>query len=322
MFTNLSTIPNHSCIRYPAIKKLSENLKVKDAGNILGVDPSIISRSKKSEEKILKHNFRVSKENRINPKIDSIVDFWLENCPVPSGSPRTVIDFKNEKQRVLVYVQRVCSTELYKRYYNNHYQPVCITTFLKYKPFNVKMARLPTKCDFMDNCPHCIVLKELIQKEKNTPLSQEEQKLKVIKQDHLSSSIFQINSYLKLREEVEKDSNSILIIQDFTKFYVNNSRYNDLMLSIRYYNEDKKQKEWMYLDFVEKGGGSLQDYYFVRTVWRYLMNKIDIPLIYNTNSKSIEIREFLKNKKKHIFNDGAPQHFKQKKTVSFWLLFK
>jgi hypothetical protein len=30
------------------------------------------------------------------------------------------------------------------------------------------------------------------------------------------------------------------------------------------------------------------------------------------------VEEFLKGKKIIIFSDGAPQHFKQKKTVSFW----
>lgn len=41
-------------------------------------------------------------------------------------------------------------------------------------------------------------------------------------------------------------------------------------------------------------------------------------LKYQTSSKKINLRELFVKKIKYIFNDGAPQHFKQKKAVSFW----
>jgi len=48
----------------------------------------------------------------------------------------------------------------------------------------------------------------------------------------LHQSIEQMRNYVKLRTKVEKEPNSILIIQDFTKFYIEEKRYNDLMISI------------------------------------------------------------------------------------------
>jgi len=131
-----------------------------------------------------------------------------------------------------------------------------------------------------------------------------------------------MRNYVKLRTKVEKEPNSILIIQDFTKFYIEEKRYNDLMISILSFDPKSKQHRWIYLDFIEKGGGSNQDYFFVRSVWRYILGKGELPNHYRTSEEEIDPRALLKDKIKYIFSDGAPQHFKQKKTISFWVVLQ
>ena len=87
----LKEIPIHSCIRYAIMYHLSKNLTLGEASDYFEIDKSAISRAinKHGVEDILQILFRIPKEH-INNRIDSklIVDFWLENCPVPSGSRR------------------------------------------------------------------------------------------------------------------------------------------------------------------------------------------------------------------------------------------
>jgi hypothetical protein len=321
----ISILPIHSCIRYPILRELTKGLQLAEASEFFGPSISSISKAKKqSNLEILDHLFHMEREHvvyRINVKL--IVDFWFENCPVPSGSRRTVIDF-NLRIRVPVYIQRVSTVKMHYLYCErNSYDKVCIATFLKYKPFNVKMGRLPTKADLIDSCPHCLILKELREKEKSgQTLTPQENKLKEQKEYHLHCSIEQMRYYIKLRSLVESKYNYILVIQDFTKFYINSVRYNDLMISVLCYDPKLGKHRWIYLDFIEKGGGSKQDYNFVRSVWRYLLGVEKLACKYMTTSEEIDPPLLFKDKEKYIFSDGAPQHFKQKKTVSFWAVLQ
>jgi len=81
--------------------------------------------------------------------VQTIVDFWFESCAVPSGSKRTVIDFKL-RIVVPVYIQRISTFQLHQQYLQRYSSdPISLPTFLKYKPFNVKMKRMPTKADLI-----------------------------------------------------------------------------------------------------------------------------------------------------------------------------
>jgi len=164
----IAILPVHSFIRYPIIRELTKGFQLAESSEFFGRSMSSISKAKKHANlEILDHLFHMEREHiiyRINVKL--IVDFWFENCPVPSGSRRTVIDF-NLRIRVPVYIQRVSTFKLHSLYCErNSTNKVCVGTFLKYKPFNVKMGRLPTKADLIDSCPHCLILKELRKKEK------------------------------------------------------------------------------------------------------------------------------------------------------------
>jgi len=99
---------------------------------------------------------------------------------------------------------------------------------------------------------------------------------------------------------------------------MNGKRYNVLMITVLTFNKQKNTHEWIYLDFMEEGTGSNQDFYFVRAVWMFLLGLSEIGVEYKTSSPDIDVRSFFR-KKKIIFSDGAGQHFKQKKTISFWV---
>jgi len=44
------------------------------------------------------------------------------------------------------------------------------------------------------------------------------------------------------------------------------------MITVLTFNEEKNTYEWIYLDFMEEGKGSNQDFYFVRAVWMFLQD--------------------------------------------------
>jgi hypothetical protein len=95
-----------------------------------------------------------------------LIAFWYEACPVPSGSKRTIFDYTTRK-RVPVHVQRKTTPNLHKEYCErNPEHNCCIVTFIKYKPFNVKLQTLPTKANLIDLCPYCMIYKQLLEKKK------------------------------------------------------------------------------------------------------------------------------------------------------------
>jgi len=96
---------------------------------------------------------------------DKIREFWLQSCPVPSGSKREIKN-KEGEGKVHVHVQRKTSPDLYKEFKSTYPSLKCgFSTFYRYKPFNVKMKRLPTKADLIDQCPHCLIVKKMIEKQ-------------------------------------------------------------------------------------------------------------------------------------------------------------
>ena len=68
--------------------------------------------------------------------------------------------------------------------------------------------------------------------------------------------------YVNTKIEVLKDSDTVCIIIDFAKHYVGGKKFNSLMISVLTFNKETQQKEWIYLDFIEKGKGGQQDYFF------------------------------------------------------------
>jgi len=153
-------LPHNSCIRYPALQILTKEIVNKEAAKFFGTTPSAISKCKQSDFTILETSFKQDK--RCAPRIDVtvIITFWLITCEVPSGSKRTLLDRISE-ERVPVHVQRRTSWQLYLEFQTIHINFCCFSTFLLYKPFNVRLKRLPTKADLIDLCPHCLIINSL-----------------------------------------------------------------------------------------------------------------------------------------------------------------
>jgi len=70
---------------------------------------------------------------------------------------------------------------------------------------------------------------------------------------------------------------------------------------------------------MEEGRGGKQDFHFVRAVWRFLCGAEQLEYEYKTSSPHIDPRGLLQGKKIVLLSDGASAHFKQKKTVCFWV---
>jgi len=196
----------------------------------------------------------------------------------------------------------------------------CFATFLYYKPFCIRMKRLPTKADLIDLCPHCLIVKQLTARLEvggrllPQELAQLEQKKK-----HKENAWLQTMFYIEVKKLVLNDKNITFVIHDFCKISFNGNRYNVLMITVLTYNEQRDTHEWIYLDFMEQGTGSNQDFYFVRSVWMFLLGLSDLGYVkYNTSSPDIDVRSYFLKTKIIIFSDGAGQHFKQKKKLSLF----
>jgi hypothetical protein len=315
-------IPVHSSIRSSTIRRLGAGLSGVSASRVLGVSPSAVSKARNSRDNGVLLSIIRDPLRFYAPRVDVqlIIQFWLVNCAVPSGSKRTVIDY-TIGYRVPVHIQRISTLQLHVQYLAVATNPyVSYPTFKKYKPFNVRKKRLPTKADLIDLCPHCTLWKKLMEKQKlGTPLTTEE-KVKfeeLLLHRHVSWT--QMQNYLNTRQLVENDPEhkKVLIVQDFTKLYVGGVKYNSLMISILVYCPKEQRHIWLYFDFVQKGGGGLQDHAFVRDVWLHILGKRDFknPI---KSKLDTNIQELLKDKQIFVFSDGARQHFKQGKTISFW----
>jgi hypothetical protein len=314
-------IPPSSSIRRGVINVLSSGIPVTKAATHFGVSASTISRARKDQTTSLE---TIWKKPRIGtPRVDKdrITEFWLQSCSVPSGSNRQ-IKSKEGEGKVHVHVQRKTSPDLYKEFKSNYPNLKCsFPTFYNYKPYNVKMKRLPTKADLIDQCPHCLIVKKMIEKQlRGEKLTKKEEKLFAEKLLHKENSYKQMNFYVNKKINSLRDNNVLLVVHDFSKLYLDGKRYNDLMVSVLTHDPIEDKIQWLYFDFIEEGKGGKQDFYFVRSIYRWLFGASDINFTYKTNSpESIDPRTLFAGRKVIIFSDGAPQHFKQKKTVAFWI---
>jgi hypothetical protein len=313
--------------RSPTLKILGKNLTPKQMKKYFEIPKSTMSRSRRADLYVLTDKRRTILPLERVPgshrkqTIKLIIAFWLEYCTVPSGS-RRFVNFG--RTRVAVHIQRYTTPRLVAMYNSaNPQNKVSYNTFLKHKPPYVKMSTLPTKSAMIDICPHCFKLKVFKQRiQNNEELTEEEKKKMKLLETHFHNSKEQMLNYLNQRKAVEEDSThkKILIVQDFTKFYVDKKRINDLMICVLHWNATKLKYEWLYFDFLEEGKGGLQDYYFVRSIWLFILGVNKFPEgVEVTGTNGTCITEIIKDKTISIFSDGAPQHFKQKKTLSFWV---
>lgn len=320
----IKMISPYTDIRKPMMQVLSKNLIGTEAAKHFGVHKSTISRSRSVDIEALTKKWAEKKTRTKRAPVHLIVNHWKENCQIPSGSNRKIWMKKEEWEQVHVHVQTIPTIELFQMFLQAYPNACSLPTFYHYKPFEVRMKRLPSKADLLDLCPHCTIYKHL--KVQNV-LNPAENLLFKEKELHIQRSIQQTRFYIAekrrilelLSKQMDKTT-EVFIIQDFSKYNHKGKRYNDLMLSVLTYDHEKKCHKWIYLDFVQEGKGGFQDYYFVRSIWRYALGvDDDLPFIYASSSQPINPQALFRDKIVTIFSDGAGQHFKQKKTMSFWV---
>jgi len=85
------------------------------------------------------------------------------------------------------------------------------------------------------------------------------------------------------------------------------------MISVLTYDSIGDKIEWLYFDFIEEGKGGKQDFYFVRSVYRWLFGANGLNFKYKTNAESVDPRTFFTSGKKVIiFSDAHSSHAKKK----------
>ena len=169
-------------------------------------------------------------------------------------------------------------------------------------------------------CPHCKLLRIFEARLKKGEQLSEQDKVRYEKcKHHLKLHKHQMGYYMKIRKEVERDHSKVMIVQDFTRFYVGNKKINDLMICVLVWNAEKDKCEWLYYDYMEEGIQSKQDYRFVRKVWRSIFGLENLGNVtpVGTNT-TITISDAIKDKKIYLFSDGGPGHFKNRYTLAFW----
>lgn len=200
------SIPFESSLRIPMLGMATKNISIIECQDIFNVPTySTISYARKADKSPL--TFPYKKVINKIPKSDvgAIKSFWSTSCVPPSGSNRK-IKAKGEDlvkgPYIHVHLQRRSTIDLLKEYNQTHNGRISIATFLKYKPYYVKMKRLPTKADLIDICPHCLIFKDLLEKKTNEGVTNEEQKLFEQKELHKENSFKQMKYYIE--EKVEQ----------------------------------------------------------------------------------------------------------------------
>ncbi len=320
---------NYSDNYKATLKVLAQGMPQKTAAKVFGVSETKVSKAvnlpSASLEILSARNRTLVRASRVDVVI--IRQFWLEICIHPSGSKWYIREriyvgkiFHYGERRVPVHIQTRTNWDLYLEFTAQNGLEICsYSAFVRHKPYNVRIGRLPTKANLLGDCPHCDIVQKLLQKQKNEILTPQEQRLLEKELLHQECNKKQTKFYLDLKEEVKLDPNTVFVIHDFAKIYHLGKRCNDLMISVLTYDPRRKKIVWIYLDFFEEGRGGKQDYYFVRSIWRYLLGVGELNFRYKTNSTQLDPRTLFRGKKVIIFSDGAGQHFKQKKTVSFWV---
>lgn len=336
-----SKMPYTSPMKKRFVVAMCVKLNLKQVEEAFGMKGPVLSRARKkfNEHSLVALKLAPQKRKPYEHR-QRIEEFWRESFPVKSGSNRyirkRIPDLNGEgwtfskEDRVPVHVQTRSDKDvfkLFKEHSSNQELKTSFSTFIKYKPYDVKTGRLPTKADLLGGCPHCEIWEELKQKlSSGEQLDDDERELLGKKEAHRHGCKQQIQFYLDLKCSVLSEQNrgkEVLAIHDFTKLQHDNKRYNVLMISVLTYNVQNKKHEWIYIDFVQEGKGGLQDFFFVQGVWLYLLGAQSLPegvtIKKSENTGVIELPSLFKDKKLYLLSDGAGQHFKQKKTVCHWI---
>lgn len=271
---------------------------------VIAVSYSTLKRSKalKPEANLLLSTLykpNVTRQMVCEEEVNDIIKFLLEVCPVKSGNNKTLQNPKNRSELRPKHWQFITDKQLYEQYKIEFSQPgktVRSYSFViaKCKPFNIRKARKLTHADYTDHCPTCAAYFGFLDR---FPLTDpEEQKDFQACENHHHIAKHQRNAFQMDRERL--GPNECIVVQDFTKFYTQSQRVNDLIF-VLYYRDSQGELCWRYFDYFHTDD---QTFAFVQAAWTHLLDETHLLDSYST------IR---------IWSDGGPNHFKIAKTL-YW----
>ncbi len=153
-----------------------------------------------------------------------------------------------------------------------------------------------SKAEALPGCPKCEDMKKIQQ----LPYSLFHQQQLEQLQQHLNDAVYQRDLFNKIRTNLKKDQ--LLIVQDFTKHYLEADKVNDFIITIFYLNSTTNKLEYRYFDYF--GCYTSQNVDFVKAAWLQLLS-----------SEHIQISQYSTI---YLWSDGGPQHFKTLNTIAFW----
>ena len=274
------------------MKDLSNGLSAKTASQHFIVSKKTIYNAINDKENSLmeiKYKPQVKRVRTDDDQIEHAINFLDEKFPISSGRNYRVIT-----------KTKTCLYSLYFKHCEEIGEnPVSQSTFL-YKILN------KLNIHFSDDTTICCYCHKLKQYEvKMMPLTREENAEKEKLGGHVNRWHEQMTYFQKKKREIaqNKNSNWVIIVQDFTQLQVQSTFYQDLIICI--YFLDPTASDLLgrkYLHFVAPSSETKNYCRFVFATWK----------------KFIQEEELDKIPFWFVFSDGGPKHFKLTATVNFF----
>lgn len=288
-------LPHNSPIRRDLIKQLSLGLSKKEVLETFNISERTYYRIQEDGKEFcinLKYAPGI-KRTRISEDQTTVAEQFLdENFPVTSGRDYRVIRLTNDNLYGIYYYYCL------ERFMQPLGKTYFFTTFLKKQRIHYSKDE--------SVCKYCSEYKNLEQK---SHLNESEKNQLKKLEAHQKRWHEQSSHYLEEKNRIvnEKDTQTALIIHDFTQIKVQGTFFQDMIVCFYFYNEEKPDKlERLFHHFIAPKSNTANDSHFVFGVWREIVKK---GLLQGFN-------------KIQIYSDGGPKHYKTTSTMQFFGFLK
>lgn len=259
----LEALPHNSPISRPLIRHLSQGLTASQAKELLGVERTTFYRARSDKKDFLldlKYTPEAKRQRIADDALQIVEQFLDENFPVSSGRDYRVIRFTDENLYILYF------------YYclERNIQPVGKINFLYSQLNNFKIHHSSDELI----CEYCREWKELNELKQSKSLTKDQEaKLKELDK-HRERWHSQAEFYLNLKRSIvaEKKRKVLIVVQDFSNIGVQKKPFQDLIVCLYFYHEDKEEAPdnlgRTYHHFIGPNSETKNDCRFVFGVWR------------------------------------------------------
>ena len=285
-------LPSNSPLRRPIVRELSKGMDVADASNLFSLSKKTIYNAINDKENILlgcKYKINAKRQRIGEEQVQIAMNFLNEKYPDVSGRNYRVIKLTKDCLYIhyYVYCNEINQVPLSKSYF-------CYSVLDK---LNIHFSEDTTICCYcndlkkLNSCMGPLAEQDYIEKEKL--------------ENHVARWHQQTLYFQKKKNEMvsNRNSNWVIIVQDFTQLQVQNTFYQDLIICLYYL--DLKASDLLgrkYFHFVSPSSTVKNDCRFVFATWKKFIEKEQLDQI-----------PFW-----FLFSDGGPKHFNLTATINFF----